>query len=180
MTQKTEADLYDLALRRAEHEYGQLQDSLRGLEAKAQGAATVGGAFLAAAFAFVRNSALHLPANEVVVLGLLVLCLMGGIALSLWVAFVQRQPTPLPTATALTMARDAVRRLREEVGPATRGETLYARLLDDQLAPWAEVNAALARQAERKAAILTGAHVCLFAAATLLMLLVMLALLARL
>jgi hypothetical protein len=186
VTPKTEADFYDLALHRTEHEYAQLQDTLHGLEGKAQGAAAVGGLFLAAAFAFVRNSALRLPPQEAVVLGLLVLCLMGGIALSLWVAFVQRQPTPAPAATALAMARDAVRRLREGAGaggegppPGAGGDALYARLLDDQLAPWVDVNATLARQAERKAAILTGSHICLFAAAVLLMLLVMLALAAR-
>ena len=78
-TSTSPRDLFEFAIARAEHEYGDLTDTWKLLDTKAQATAATAGVFVAAAFAFVRNTPHTLDWSEKALLASAILFLVGCI-----------------------------------------------------------------------------------------------------
>ena len=128
----------------AKDEHDRLLDTWKQVDAKAQGTAAIAGLFLAAAFAFVRNSGLAITREETVLLGISLSALVGSIAFSIWVLLLRDASAPLSATQVASMVKDALRMPKEEIAER------YDALLFDTLSAWEGVADSLRDQLDSK------------------------------
>ena len=145
-------EFYEFALDHARGEHDQLLDLWKQIDGKAQGTAAIAGLFLAAAFAFVRNTGLTtglaITAQEKVLLGVTLAALVCSIGLSVWVLLIRDYSSPLSATQVSEMVTDALRMPKEEAAER------YVGLLFNTLNVWAVANDSLRLEASNKARIL--------------------------
>jgi uncharacterized membrane protein len=134
MTNPTKRQFLEFALDRMKQEHADLQDTWKQLDSKAQATASIAGVFLAAAFAFVRNSAISLGISERVLLSGGVLLLVAAITFA--VVSMRLRASCTPTTGAETL--DLVEQILE--CPADEGAERYVRMLMQILRTWGLAN----------------------------------------
>lgn len=137
-------EFYEFALGHAKDEHDRLLDAWKQVDSKAQGTAAIAGLFLAAAFAFVRNTGLAITSQEKVLLGVSLFSLVCSIGTSIWVLLLREASSPLNATQVTTMVMDALRMPKEE---ATER---YDALLFDTLDAWQAVTDSLRSQLDSK------------------------------
>jgi hypothetical protein len=165
MTRKTPAAVFEFSFARVQSEYDELTDSWRQVDAKAQAAATIAGIFMAASFAFVRNSALSLGAGEKFFLLALVLVLILSIAMSVRAMLMRVVPVPPTPESVAQMVSELLETAAEE------HEERHAALVADTINAWIPVNRQLRADLVGKTCKLAMAQRCLLGAAILMALL---------
>jgi hypothetical protein len=148
----TPRDFYEFALEYAKDEQDRLLDTWKQMDAKAQGTAAIAGLFLAAAFAFVRNTGLAITAQEKVLLGVSLFALVCSIGASIWVLLLREASSPLSASQVGKMVTDALRMPKEEASER------YDALLFDTLSVWEVVTESLRSQLESKTRFLRWAQ----------------------
>jgi hypothetical protein len=148
----TPREFYEFALGHAKDEHDQLLDTWKQVDGKAQGTAAIAGLFLAAAFAFVRNTGLAISAEEKVLLAVTLTALVCSIGLSVWVLLIRDASSPLSASQVSKMVTDALTMPKEEASER------YDGLLFDTLNVWAVVNDSLRLELSSKARFLSWAQ----------------------
>lgn len=163
------AAAFEFAFARVQSEYDELTDSWRQVDAKAQATTAIAGVFMAAAFAFVRNSALGLGTAEKLILLALVIVLIASIMVSIRAMLVRLVPVP-PTSEAVAQM---ITELLET--PPEEHVERHAALVADTINAWIPVNRQLRVDLADKAGRLAIAQRCLLGAAVLMALLTVVA-----
>lgn len=88
------AEVFEFALDRVQAEYDELTDTWKQLDSKSQATSTIAGIFVAASFAFIRNSALQLNGLEKTLLLLVLFSLVASILLAVSAMLVRTVPVP--------------------------------------------------------------------------------------
>jgi len=169
MTRQTPAAAFEFAFARVQSEYEELTDSWRQVDSKAQTCAAIAGIFIAAAFAFVRNSALTLSLCEKLFLLLLVLVLILSIVMSIQAMLLRRVPVPPTPENIAQMVSELLETAEEE------HEERHGALVADTINAWIPVNRQLRADLADKAGRLVTAQRLLLVAAILMALLTVVA-----
>ena len=156
------AEAFEFAFDRVQSEYGELSDSWKQLDSKAQATATIAGIFIAASFAFIRNSALQLTGLEKTLLLLVLASLIVSILLAVTAMLVRTVPVPPTPENIAEMVTDLLETLPEE------HEERLGGLIADTINAWLPINRELRRELLVKAAKLENAQRALIAAACLM------------
>lgn len=127
-------ELVQFAYDRSEHEHDELSEAWKLLDTKAQATAGIAGVFVAAAFAFVRNTSLQLNISEKWLLSLALVFLAASIFSAVLAMLVRSVPMPLSGADTAKSVRDILRQPENEL--AERQVNLIA----DTVTQWAGVN----------------------------------------
>lgn len=121
---------YDCSAR--EHE--ELSDTWKLLDTKAQATAAIAGVFVAAAFAFVRNTSLNVGPTEKWLLSLALLFLTASILCAVLAMVVRPISMPLSGADAAKSVGDVLRQSESELPER------QTNLIADAVTQWAGVN----------------------------------------
>lgn len=147
-------DLFKLALDRAGEEYKDFTETWKLLDVKAQATATIAGIFIAATFAFVRNTALQVSGLEIflliLALILLLLCIYWAIR-----SMVIREVMVPPTAEEVL---DESKRILESKPANLELNERFVRLLSDSVDKWVKVNGDLKEKVHEKGNIVARAQ----------------------
>lgn len=165
MTRQTPAAAFEFAFDRVQSEYLELTDSWRQVDAKAQATAAIAGIFMAAAFAFVRNSALGLSGWEKLLLLSLVMVLIVSIMMAVRTMLMRAVPVPPTSESIAQMVSELLETAAEE------HEERHAAIVADTINAWIPVNRQLRADLADKAGKLAIAQRCLLGAAVLMALL---------
>jgi hypothetical protein len=169
----TKTDFMEFAIGRAAHEHAELSEAWKLLDTKSQATTAIAGVFIAAAFAFFRNSEFHPTDCEKALLALLVTALVGSIFSAILAMRIREITMPISGSEALD---DVVAIFKKHTLPESL-EDRYNGLLEDSIRNWAVVNAKLKGDLDRKATLLTCSHRLLLIASCLILLLTIVALL---
>jgi len=156
MANPTKRQFYEFALERMKQEHSDLLDVWKQMDSKAQATASIAGGFLAAAFAFVRNSLLSLGIFEKTMLSAAVILLVVTIGFALASMRVRVTFSPLTGGQTLKTVEDI---LDKEAAEAAER---YIRMLGTTLRAWAKVNDQLRKANESKSDNLRWAQSALF------------------
>lgn len=156
------AEAFEFAFDRVQAEYGELSDSWKQLDSKAQATATIAGIFIAASFAFIRNSALQLTGLEKTLLLLVLASLIVSILLAVTAMLVRTVPVPPTPENIAEMVTDLLETLPEE------HEERLGGLIADTINAWLPINRELRKELLVKAAKLESAQRALIGAACLM------------
>lgn len=167
-TKRTE--FFQLALDRVQYEHEQLSEQWRQLDSKAQSTATIGGIFMAGAFAFLQSSSVQLTVWQKVNFFLVIAALVLSIAFSVCSMLVESIPIPTASSKICEMLTDVFHKLESESGER------YDGLLADIIDPWNVVNRSLLEKIAGKGGKIKVSQEALLAAAAGLCILTLLVL----
>lgn len=156
------AEAFEFAFDRVQAEYGELSDNWKQLDSKAQATATIAGIFMAASFAFIRNSALQLTGLERVLLLFVLASLIVSILLAVAAMFVRTVPVPPTPENIAEMVSDLL-----ETAPKEHEERLGG-LIADTINAWLPINRELRKELLVKASKLENSQWALVVAADLM------------
>ena len=165
-------DFLEFAIERSEHEHAELSDSWKLLDTKAQATTATAGVFVAASFAFIRNSQLHLETLERVFLALTIVALVVAIIeaiRSMRIRVVEMPPTGAETL-------EEIKKIFVKHTLPESLEERYCGLLNDTLEQWVTVNNQIRNELQVKATRLSSSHRSLIVAAMLVLFLTIAAL----
>jgi len=156
------AEAFEFAFDRTQAEYDELSDSWKQLDSKAQATSTVAGIFIAASFAFIRNSALQLSGLEKALLLLVLASLIVSILLAVTAMFVRTVPVPPTPENIAEMVTEML-----DTPPEEHEERLGG-LVADTINAWLPINRVLRKELLAKASKLENAQRALITAACLM------------
>jgi hypothetical protein len=165
-------DFLDFAIARSEHEHAELSDSWKLLDTKAQATTATAGVFVAASFAFIRNSQLQLDYLERISLALTVLTLVVAIIeaiRSMRIRLVDMPPTGAETL-------EEIKKIFVKYTLPESLDERYCGLLNDTLEQWVTVNNRVRDELKVKAKLLSRSHLSLIVSAILVLILTIAAL----
>lgn len=126
-------DLLEFAFQRAEYEQDELSDRWKMLDAKAQATAAIAGVFIAAAFAFVRNSGPQPLGSPKWLFVIMLLGLATTVGFAVWSMLIRSVSLPPTAEEAAKMVRDAIDR------PSGEYDRRFTGLLADSTDKWVVV-----------------------------------------
>ena len=163
----TKKNFMEFAIGRAEHEHAELSEAWKLLDTKAQATTAIAGVFVAASFAFVRNSAFHPSFYEKILLGLTVAALVISIYFALSAMRIRQVPMPI---TGIETLQDVIAIFKKHTLPESL-DNRYNGLLEDSITKWGCVNSSLSSSLICKSKSLARSHGSLMIAALLILLL---------
>lgn len=169
----TKKDFMEFAIGRADHEHAELSEAWKLLDTKSQATTATAGVFIAAAFAFVRNTALDLNCIEKILLCLTVTALVISIIYAIRSMRIREVAMPL---TGLEALNDVTAIFEKHTPPESLDER-YIGLLGDSIKRWTVVNTKLHKDIAHKALLIKCSHRSLLVASLLILLLTGIALL---
>lgn len=152
-------ELIQFAYDRSEHEHGELSETWKHLDSKAQSTATLAGVFIAAAFAFVRNTALNLDQTEKLLLCGSVVFLVASICTAVCAMKIRPVSMPLSGFNAEKTVDDIL--AQEETELPLRLQIL----LKETVHQWSTVNKELNNIVKAKGQCIEWSQTFLFVAA---------------
>lgn len=159
-------DYLKVAADRAEKEFALLSDTWKHIDTKAQATATIGGVFLAAAFSFVRNTALALSSQEKWLLCSVVGFLVASIVLAVMAMLVKPSSGPWSASVVTQMAEAAYGAAqRESAQEPNAVQERFVAVLADTLHDAAGANDRVRVELKVKSDQLANAQCCLVGAA---------------
>jgi hypothetical protein len=162
MTELTELkkNLIQFTYDRTEHEHDELSETWKLLDSKAQASAGIAGVFVAASFAFVRNTALQIDVTEKWLLSLALIMLAASIFSAVVAMLIRSVAMPLSGSDTAISVGDILKQPESELAERQNN------LIVDVVIQWANVNARIkellikkGRRVEFSQASLVGASV---------------------
>lgn len=163
----TKKEFIEFVFDRADHEHAELSEAWKLLDTKSQATTATAGVFVAAAFAFVRNTALDLTCSEVVLLALTVIALVISIYYAICAMQVKEIAMPPTGSEALN---EIIAIFEKHTLPESLDDR-YIGLLGDSAKKWTGVNEKLRQELENKARLLRRSHGSLLVALLFVLLL---------
>jgi hypothetical protein len=144
---KSPTDFFEFAVEASQAEYADILDNWKWIDSKAQATSTICGVFLAASFAFLKNSQFNLDTWEKVLLVVLFVALISAIGFAVLAMHVRETSArPMGAAESHRRATDATDR------PASEHDVRYLELIKVNAESWVEANEGFRKGVSEKAA----------------------------
>lgn len=166
MASKATSDLLHFGMARVSSEYTELIDNWKLIEAKAQANTAAAGIFVAAAFAFVKNSSYTLTITETVIFVITLISLIASILYCAWTLGLRKVPSS-PGSETMDLVNAALST------DETEHEERYLGIIFDIIPAWVAINNEIKSQMLLKAKRLQVAQFLLQAALAFMALLIL-------
>lgn len=154
-------DFFKFAVEASQAEYADILDNWKWIDSKAQATSTICGVFIAASFAFLKNSQFNLSSWEKVLLVALFVALISAIGFAVLAMHVRETSArPMGAAESHRRATDAAGR------PPSEHDLRYLELLKVNAENWVEANEGFRKGIADKALRLRLSQAFLLAAVT--------------